>query len=68
MIYTDRLHVAIGALSWGKMVKIYTGSYLKIRDIYDSSMVNIKNFKLKCWDADKRMRMMKIQAGMEAID
>jgi hypothetical protein len=33
IIHTDRLHVAIGALSWDITVKIYTGNYLKILDI-----------------------------------
>jgi exopolysaccharide biosynthesis predicted pyruvyltransferase EpsI len=52
-IHTDRLHVAIGGAILGKEVKIYTGNYFKIRDIYDSSMVDIENVELKCWDPDK---------------
>ncbi len=37
-IYTDRLHVCIGSCIVGRKVKLLTGSYFKIKAIYESSL------------------------------
>ena len=40
-IFTDRLHVAIGAALLGKSVRLVTGSYFKIAAIYRSSLAGV---------------------------
>lgn len=37
-VYTDRLHVCIGAILAGRQVKLLTGNYFKIRAIYETSI------------------------------
>jgi len=44
-IYTDRLHVAIGACLLGKKVIVYNNGYYKCKGVYEQSMKNFPNVK-----------------------
>lgn len=44
-IYTDRLHVAIGACLLGKKVIFYNNGYYKCKGVYEQSMKNLSNVK-----------------------